>query len=181
MVRVKHKSRIYSAKRKTPKNGAEKEGDRKKRRRTRKALREIRHYQQTVDFVTAREPFRRHVLEIARKVMPDVRFQAAAIEALRVAMEMHVTLRFAEANDMALLCRRVTIMPRDINIVQKMRTETPEMRNLNAALPYDNDDGVKRLSDKPIQGFFPEPRVHKKQRRQYKHVEKEKNAEIASV
>lgn len=73
-----------------------------------------------------RAPFMRLVREIARQVAPkhvDLRFQASAISALQEATEAYLTLLFEDTNLAAIHAKRVTIFPKDMQIVRRIRGE----------------------------------------------------------
>ena len=71
-----------------------------KKRRARpgtKALREIRQYQKSTDLLLRKLPFSRVVREIAQKYGGEIRFQAAALQALQVATEAHLVSLFEDS------------------------------------------------------------------------------------
>ncbi|GMS79150.1 hypothetical protein PENTCL1PPCAC_1325, partial [Pristionchus entomophagus] len=88
-------------------------------------LREIRRLQKTGDLLIPKAPFFRLVREIAQKVGPnkDLRFQAAAIAALQEGAEMYIVKLFEDSNLCAFHAGRVTVMPRDIQLVRRIRGE----------------------------------------------------------
>ncbi|GFR40755.1 hypothetical protein Agub_g1367 [Astrephomene gubernaculifera] len=92
------------------------------------ALREIKKYQKTVDLLIRRAPFQRLVREIAQKggvngELKDVRFRADALEALQEAAEAHMVGMMEDANLCAIHAKRVTIMPKDMQLAQRIRRE----------------------------------------------------------
>jgi histone H3 len=66
-------------------------------------------------------PFQRLVKEIAGDFLKDVRFQSTAILALQEAAEHHLVGLFDDANQLALHGKRVTIMPKDLQLAQRIR------------------------------------------------------------
>ncbi|GMR53041.1 hypothetical protein PMAYCL1PPCAC_23236, partial [Pristionchus mayeri] len=90
-----------------------------------KVLKEIRRLQKTGDLLIPKAPFFRLVREIAHQMKPgmDLRFQAAAVAALQEGAEAFLVELF----EAALLCayhdNRVTVMPRDIQLVRRIRGE----------------------------------------------------------
>ena len=88
-----------------------------------KALREIRKYQSSTDFLIRKRPFGRLVREIAQEHMRDFRFQRAAIEALQQASEAYLVGLFEDTNLCAIHAKRVTIMPKDMQLARRIRGE----------------------------------------------------------
>ena len=82
------------------------------------ALREIRRYQKTTDLLIRKLPFQRLVREIAQDFKTDLRFQASAIMALQEASEAYLVGLFENANLAAIHAKRVTIMPKDLQLVR---------------------------------------------------------------
>lgn len=87
------------------------------------ALKEIRRYQKSTELLIRRLPFQRLVREIAQRYKVDLRFQAAAIECLQEASEAYLTGLFEDTNLCAIHAKRVTIMPRDIQLARRIRGE----------------------------------------------------------
>lgn len=86
------------------------------------ALREIRRYQRTTEFLLRKLPFRRLVREIAQDFHRDgVRFQHLAFVALQEASEAFLTELFGESNLCAIHDKRVTLLKRDMQLAQKIR------------------------------------------------------------
>ena len=87
------------------------------------ALLEIRHYQKKTCLLIRKAPFQRLVREIAQDFKTDLRFQGAAIEALQEAAEAYLVRLFEDSNLCAIHARRVTIMPKDIQLARRIRGE----------------------------------------------------------
>lgn len=87
------------------------------------ALREIRKYQKSTEMQIRKLPFQRVVREVAQDFKPDLRFQPDAILALQEACEIYLTDLFGDCNLTALHAKRVTIMPRDVHLVRRVRGE----------------------------------------------------------
>lgn len=87
------------------------------------ALREIRRYQKGHELLIPRAPFLRLVRNIAmdERFGGDYRFQANAIEALREATEAYMISLFEDTNLCAIHAKRVTIMPRDMQLARRIR------------------------------------------------------------
>jgi histone H3 len=88
------------------------------------ALREIRKYQKGTELLIRRMPFQRLVREIAAAINSDLRFQSTALGALQEAAEAYLVALFEDTNLCALHARRVTIMPKDIQLARRIRGET---------------------------------------------------------
>ena len=85
------------------------------------ALREIRRYQKTTNLLLRKAPFQRLVREVAADYKSDLRFQANAIGALQEACEAHLVGLFEDTNLCAVHAKRVTIMPRDLQLARRIR------------------------------------------------------------
>ena len=100
-------------------------GDREKRKRYRpgeKALREIRFYQRNTDLLIRKLPFARLVREVQTYFFrKEYRWQAEAILALQEAAEAHLVGLFEDANLCAIHAKRVTLMPKDIQLARRIR------------------------------------------------------------
>ncbi|CAH3019339.1 unnamed protein product [Porites evermanni] len=98
----------------------------KKKRRYRpgtRALMEIRHYQKTTHLLLRKAPFMRVVREIADKFYygEELRWQVPALMALQEAAEAFLVRLFEDANLCALHAKRVTVMPRDMQLARRIR------------------------------------------------------------
>ena len=80
------------------------------------ALREIRRYQKSSELLIQRMPFQRLVREIAQVHNPYVRFQSGAILALQESVEAYVVGLLEDSNLCAIHAKRVTIMPKDMQL-----------------------------------------------------------------
>lgn len=91
------------------------------------ALREIRRYQGSVNLLIAKRPFSLLVREIAQKIrglgQPELRWQASAIMALQEATEDYLVHLFEDSNLAAIHAKRITIMPKDIQLARRIRGE----------------------------------------------------------
>ncbi|KAJ0170172.1 hypothetical protein K1T71_014100 [Dendrolimus kikuchii] len=72
------------------------------------ALREIRRYQKSTELLIRKLPFQRLVREIAQDFKTDLRFQIGLFE---------------DTNLCAIHAKRVTIMPKDIQLARRVRGE----------------------------------------------------------
>ncbi|OXB71560.1 UNVERIFIED_CONTAM: hypothetical protein H355_000031 [Colinus virginianus] len=87
------------------------------------ALREIRRYQKSTDLLIRKLPFQRLVREIAQDFKTDLRFQSSAVLALQEAAEAYLVGLFEDTNLCAIHAKRVTIMPKDIQLARRIRGE----------------------------------------------------------
>ena len=94
------------------------------------ALKQIRQYQKSTELLIRKLPFQRLVREIASDsevikspLCGKVRFQSAAIMALQEATEAYLVGLFEESNLCAIHAKRVTIMPKDIQLARRIRGE----------------------------------------------------------
>ena len=94
------------------------------------ALKQIRQYQKSTDLLIRKLPFQRLVREIAcdsevikSPLCGKVRFQSAAIMALQKAAEAYLVGLFEDTNLCAIHAKRVTIMPKDIQLARRIRGE----------------------------------------------------------
>lgn len=87
------------------------------------ALREIRKFQKSTELLIRKLPFQRLVREIAQDFKTDLRFQGSAIAALQEAAEAYLVNLFEDTNLCAIHAKRVTIMPKDIQLARRIRGE----------------------------------------------------------
>ena len=87
------------------------------------ALREIRKYQKSTELLIRRAPFQRLVREICNDVKTGLRFQCSALLALQEASEAYLVGLFEDTNLCAVHAKRVTIMPRDVQLARRIRGE----------------------------------------------------------
>ncbi|KAI6704430.1 hypothetical protein NL676_007392 [Syzygium grande] len=87
------------------------------------ALREIRKYQKSAELLIWKLPFQRLVQEIAQDFKTDLRFQSSAVTALQEVAEAYLVGLFEDTNLCAIHAKRVTIMPKDIQLARRIRGE----------------------------------------------------------
>lgn len=88
------------------------------------ALKEIRQYQKSTDLLIRKIPFQRLVRQIAQDFKTDLRFQSTAILALQEASEAYLVGLFEDTLLCAIHAKRVTIMPKDMNLARRIRGDT---------------------------------------------------------
>ena len=67
----------------------------------------------------------RLVQEIAQDFRTDLRFEGAALLALQEAAEAYLIALLEDSNLLAIHAKRVTIMPKDIQLAWRIRGERP--------------------------------------------------------
>ena len=94
------------------------------------ALKEIRRYQKSTELLIRKLPFQRLVREISADsevitspLCGKVRFQSLAVKALQEASEAYLVGLFEDTNLCAIHAKRVTIMPKDIQLARRIRGE----------------------------------------------------------
>ncbi|XP_076330622.1 histone H3-like [Tachypleus tridentatus] len=83
-------------------------------------LREIRRYQKFTELLIRKLPFQR---EIAQDFKTGLRFQSSAVMALQEASEAYLVGLFKDTNLCAIHTKRVTIMPKDIQLARRIQGE----------------------------------------------------------
>ena len=87
------------------------------------ALREIRRYQKSTDLLLRKSPFSRLAREISTDFKCDLRFQSTAMLALQEASEAYLVGLSEDCNLCAVHAKRVTIMPKDMQLARRIRRE----------------------------------------------------------
>lgn len=85
------------------------------------ALREIRRFQKGTDLLLRKAPFQRLVREITQDIKSDLRFQTSTLAALQEAAEAFLVGLFESTNLCAIHAKRVTIMPKDMQLARRIR------------------------------------------------------------
>eukprot|EP00879_Flechtneria_rotunda_P018692 GHRR01019615.1.p3 GENE.GHRR01019615.1~~GHRR01019615.1.p3 ORF type:complete len:117 (+),score=36.58 GHRR01019615.1:416-766(+) len=87
-----------------------------------RALQEIRKYQKSTELLIRKLPFARVVREIGNQVAPEpFRWTAEALLALQEATEDFIVHLFEDCNLCAIHAKRVTIMPKDLQLARRIR------------------------------------------------------------
>jgi histone H3 len=100
--------------------------EKKKRHRYRPgalALKEIRKYQKTSELLIRKLPFQRLIREIIHSLDNSYRVQASAVVALQEAAEAYLVGLFEDTQLCAIHAKRVTIMPKDMQLARRIRGE----------------------------------------------------------
>ncbi|XP_063050564.1 uncharacterized protein LOC134445408 [Engraulis encrasicolus] len=110
------------------------------------ALREIRRYQKSTELLIRKLPFQRLVREIAQDFKTDLRFQSSAVMALQEASEAYLVGLFEDTNLCAIHAKRVTIMPKDIQLARRIRGEQSPLSMPDPAKPAPKKGSKKAVS-----------------------------------
>src|SRR6056300_1883380 len=86
------------------------------------ALREIRRYQRSSELLLRKSPFQRLVREISQDYA-HLNYKSTAVLAAQEASEAYLVGIFEDTNLCAIHAKRVTIMPKDIQLVRRIRRE----------------------------------------------------------
>ncbi len=84
------------------------------------ALRQIRKYQKSTDLLIRKISFQRLVREIVQNMHKELRFQSTALLALQEGAEAFLVEMFEKVNHIAIFGKRVTVMPRDIQLWKRV-------------------------------------------------------------
>ncbi|XP_058811213.1 uncharacterized protein LOC131676106 [Topomyia yanbarensis] len=131
------------------------------------ALREIRRYQKSTELLIRKLPFQRLVREIAQDFKTDLRFQSSAVMALQEASEAYLVGLFEDTNLCAIHAKRVTIMPKDIQLARRIRGERAYTRKHNTIVemaPKASGKAVKKAG-KATKAIVKGDKKKRKQRR----------------
>ena len=85
------------------------------------AIREIRKFQKSTELLIRKLPFQRLVREITQDISSTMRFQSHALLAIQEAAEAFLVMLFEDTNLCAIHAKRVTIMPRDMQLARRLR------------------------------------------------------------
>mmetsp|Transcript_26566 Transcript_26566/g.36687 ORF Transcript_26566/g.36687 Transcript_26566/m.36687 type:complete len:159 (+) Transcript_26566:211-687(+) len=86
------------------------------------ALREIRRFQKSTDLLIRKLPFARLCRDVCNAIVRDpVRWTAEALLALQESSEDFLVHLFEDCNLCALHAKRVTIMPKDMQLARRIR------------------------------------------------------------
>jgi len=87
------------------------------------ALREIRKFQKSTDLLIRKLPFYRLVREVMGDFNTKLKIHPYAVLALQEASEAYLVGLFEDTNLVAAHAKRVTIMPKDIQLARRIRGE----------------------------------------------------------
>ena len=87
------------------------------------ALRQIRHFQKSTELLLRKGPFNKLCQEVAQMFASDLRFGKNAVLALQEASEAYLVGVFEDTNLAAIHGKRVTIMPKDVQLTRRIRGE----------------------------------------------------------
>ena len=104
------------------------------------ALRQIRRYQKSTELLLRKLPFARLVREIAQDFKMDLRFQSSALMCLQEAAEAYLVQLMEHSNLCAIHAKRVTIMPKDMQLARRIRNETGQDKPAEWSCPLQVDN-----------------------------------------
>ena len=84
------------------------------------ALQEICQYQKITELLICKQPFQRLVLEIGQDMRTDLRFQGSAMGVLQESAKAYIVGLFDDTSLCAIHTKRVTILPRDIQLAHRI-------------------------------------------------------------
>lgn len=126
-----------------------------------RALREIKKYQKTVDFLIPKISFMKVVREITQGLSPgtNYRFGATAFQVLQESAEAYLTELFADTMESAVHAKRVTILPKDITHVRRLRgLHDPSLFQNSNVTRWKDYLYQKPSRTKPRNTFVPPPK-----------------------
>ena len=89
------------------------------------ALKEIRRYQRSTELLIRKLPFQRLARSIVQEYAPNYRIQTGALAALQEGAESYLVELFEDTNLCAIHAKRVTIIPKDMQLAQRIRGRRP--------------------------------------------------------
>jgi len=172
-------ARTKSDFRKSCENGTKKQGNKKKKasssskdagageesengsvrlRMGMRTLREIREYQTSTELLLRKGSFQKLVREIAMKI-GTCRFEVQALLALQEAAEMFMVGLCEDASLCAGHGRRVTIMPRDVQLSRRLRSAVPGSKAYKSEASVKKADNSTKASSSSASGSkAPQPK-----------------------
>jgi histone H3 len=96
----------------------------------------MRKLQKTTELLIRKAPFGRLVRDIALESFPgkiDLRFQSTAVVALWESLEAYLVGMFEDTQLAAIHAKRVTIQPKDIQLVRRIRKEKDAFQSARQA------------------------------------------------
>ena len=87
------------------------------------ALHKIRKYQKSTELLIRKLPFMMVVQEIGQQFLQGVQFQGTTIMPLQEAAKAYLISLFEDSNLCAIHAKRVTLMPKDLQLARRIRGE----------------------------------------------------------
>ncbi|CAJ0568247.1 unnamed protein product, partial [Mesorhabditis spiculigera] len=88
-----------------------------------RVLQDIRKLQKTTDYLIPKVAMFRLVKYLMQRISTSFRLQSAALDVLRTAAEAYLTGLFEDGNLLAIHAKRVTLFPKDLQLVRRLRKE----------------------------------------------------------
>lgn len=111
------------------------------------ALREIKRYQKTADFLLPRAPVQRLIRSISTGIDPELRFRSEALAAIQEAAESYIVGLFEDTTLCAVHARRTTIMQKDMALARRIRGD----KNMDHIIRDRNHNQADREYDQKLQ------------------------------
>ena len=111
----------------------------------------IKRYQKSTELLIHKLPFQRLVREIAQDFKTNLRFQSSAVMALQQASKAYLVGLFEERNRCAIHAKRVTIMPKDIQLARRI------LRTPSYDQPVVEAEPLPVVQPEPLPVVEPEP------------------------
>lgn len=116
------------------------------------SLRQIRKYQASTDLLIPKAPFSRLVREIAQDYLSDIRFTKNALLATQEATEAYL-VRLLECGQLAAIhANRVTLMPKDISLVLRVRDDEVSKTICNLLDMYKHKNRIQKSIKRDVFG-----------------------------
>ena len=87
-----------------------------------RVLGEIRHYQKSTALLIRKLPFGHLVREIIQGIGAELRVTSDALESLQEVAEAYLVCVFEDSNLCTIHAKRVTVMPKDFALAQRLRS-----------------------------------------------------------
>ncbi|GAA54847.1 histone H3.2 [Clonorchis sinensis] len=100
------------------------------------ALREIRRYEKSTELLIRKLSFQSLVREIAQDFKTDLRFQSSAVSGLQEASEAYLVGLFEDTILCVIHAKRVTIIPKDIQLARRIRGIAIDGNRMNEIWPH---------------------------------------------
>ena len=88
-----------------------------------RALREIRFYQKSTMLLLRRIPFMRLIQEISQDFKTNLRYTAEAVYTIQSVAKAYLARLFDDTNLCAIHTKRVTVMPKDMQLARRIRCD----------------------------------------------------------
>ena len=84
---------------------------------------QIKQKDELKTFLVHKRPLLRLIIEIAHDFQNEVRFQSQALVILQQALEAYLETLLCDTRSLALHAKRITLLPKDVDLVRSIRGE----------------------------------------------------------